>query len=181
MPPKGPETARVPTVRYGAEALTTRPEVLCRPRSAGLGRAQVGTLAARDPILSGAGPFVGSNVGRGLLRIYACGAGLVLLAVGLAGFTVSPKMNAAESFFHLAVGVLFVYLSLWQRDRDVVRTVIGGMGVLLLLSKGAVVAIVVLVGSGEPLFGSVEVVCFTVGFLSVIVARLGRDASTGAD
>ncbi|MDQ3377537.1 MAG: hypothetical protein M3533_11665 [Actinomycetota bacterium] len=116
-----------------------------------------------------------------MLRIYACSAGSVLLMVGLAGFAVLPKMNAAESFFHLAVGALFVYLGFWQKDRNVVRTVIGGMGVLLLLSKGVVVAVVVLVGNEEPLFGPVEVVCFAVGFLSVAVARFARDASPGAD
>lgn len=114
-----------------------------------------------------------------MLRIYASGAGSVLMLVGLAGFTVMPKMNAAESFFHLAVGVLFVYLGLWQRDPEVVRTVVGGMGILLLLSKGAVVAVVILVGNEEPLFGPVEVVCFAIGFLSVAVAGLGKDASTG--
>jgi hypothetical protein len=101
--------------------------------------------------------------------------------VGLAGFTVLPKLNAAESFFHVAVGAMFVYLGFWQKDRNVVRTVIGGMGVLLLLSKGVVVVVVVLAGNEEPLFGPVEVVCFTVGFLSVIVARLARDAPPDAD
>lgn len=116
-----------------------------------------------------------------MLRIYACAAGLLLLVVGLAGFTVLSKLNAAESFFHVAVGAMFVYLGFWQKDRNVVRTVIGGMGVLLLLSKGVVVAIVLLAGNEEPLFGSVEVVCFAVGFLSVVVARLARDASPGAD
>lgn len=123
----------------------------------------------------------GTNVGRGLLRIYACAAGLLLLVVGLAGFTVLPKLNAAESFFHAAVGALFVYLGLWQRDLDIVRTVVGGMGVLLLLSKGAVVAVVILVGNEEPLFGPVEVVCFAIGFLSVVVARLSKGTSTDVD
>lgn len=125
-------------------------------------------------------PFFGSNTGRSLLRIYACAAGSMLLAVGLAGFVVLPKMNAAEGFFHLAVGALFAYLGLWQGDRDVVRTVVGGMAVLLLVSKGAVVALVVPGGNEEPVFGPVEVVCFGVGFLSVNVARLNGGASTGA-
>lgn len=110
-----------------------------------------------------------------MLRIYAGAAGSLLLVVGLSGFTVLPKLNAAESFFHAGVGALFVYLGLWQRDRIVVRTVVGGMGVLLLLSKGAVVAVVLLVNEAPHPFGPVEVVCFAVGMASVIVARLARD------
>lgn len=98
--------------------------------------------------------------------------------VGLAGFSVLPKLSAVESVFHLAVGALFVYLGFWQRDPVVVRRVVGGMGVLLLLSKGTVVTFNLLVGSEEPMFGPVEVVCFVIGLLSVFVARFGKGNST---
>ena len=116
-----------------------------------------------------------------MLRTFARVTGLVLLAVGLAGLSVLPKLSAVESFFHLAVGALFVYLGLWQRDPVVVRRVVGGMGVLLLLSKGAVVTVTLLVGGEEPLFGPVEVVCFAIGLLSVLIARLGKDGASGPD
>ena len=113
-----------------------------------------------------------------MLKTYARVAGSVLLLVGLAGFSVLPKLSAAESFFHLAVGALFAYLGFWQRDPVVVRRVVGGMGVLLLLSKGAVVAVALLVGDEEPLFGPVEVVCFVIGLLSVLVARFWKDGGS---
>jgi hypothetical protein len=114
-----------------------------------------------------------------LLRIYAIAAGSLLLVVGLAGFAVLPRMNAAESFFHVAVGALYAYLGFWQKDPAVVRSVVGGMGVLLLLSKGAVILFEVLIGQEPPLFSPVEVVCIVVGLLSLLVARLAKAPPAG--
>ena len=53
----------------------------------------------------------------------------------------------------------------------VVRTVVGGMGVLLLLSKGVILMSSWLVSGDRPFFGPIEVTCLVVGASSIAASR----------
>ena len=109
-----------------------------------------------------------------MLRLYARIVGLILVSLGLAGLVGVVEVSAATSFYHAAVGALFAYLGFWQRDVLVVRTVVGGMGVMLLLVKGITMSVPLLWG-GAPLLGPMEVTCLVVGVLSILAARYLRD------
>ena len=109
-----------------------------------------------------------------MLRLYARIVGLILISIGLAGLVGVVGVSAATSLYHTAVGALFAYLGFWQHDILVVRTVVGGMGVMLLLVKG-ITMLVPLLWGGAPLLGSMEVTCLVVGVLSILAARYLRD------
>lgn len=110
------------------------------------------------------------------MRTYARLAGTVLILVGLVGITslagyfFLPKLNLAESFFHVSVGLLFVYVGFLHRDAEVLRSVVGGLGVLLLVSKAVIVGTGLLFGNDHDLFSPIEVVCVVVGLGSVLAA-----------
>lgn len=105
-----------------------------------------------------------------MLRLYARIVGLVLVSLGMAGLMGIVEVSAASSFYHACVGAFFVYLGFWQRDILVVRRVVGGLGLMLLLVKGATTVVPLLWGGGM-LLGPIELTCLVVGVLSVIVAR----------
>lgn len=106
-----------------------------------------------------------------MLRTYARAVGAGLLLFALAGFFYLPQLSFAESLFHTAVGVMFVYLGFLQRDLTVVRDVVGGLGLLLLAGKGVLVLAHLWWGEAH-LFGPVELVCLAVGVASALAARL---------
>ena len=113
-----------------------------------------------------------------MIRTYAKVVGVVLTLLGLAGFTGVVGVAWAASFFHAAVGVLFAYTGFVQKDMAVVRTMVGGMGVLLLVVKVVTILSPSLLGEA-PLSGPIEITCLVVGLLSVLAARYLRvDAST---
>jgi hypothetical protein len=105
-----------------------------------------------------------------MVRTYASTAGLVLVSLSLAGFVGTTQMELPANVFHLGVGSMFVYLGFFQRDAEVVRRMVGGLGVLLLSVKGVVILVPLLWGE-PPLFAPVEVTCLVVGLLSILVAR----------
>jgi len=122
------------------------------------------------------------------MRTYARVAGLALVLVGLVGLSSRtglfflPDLNLSESFFHVSVGLMYVYAGFLQRDLSVVRSVVGGLGVLLLVSKGVVITTGLLYGEDHDLFNPIEVTCLVVGISSVLVARyLKDDDRTGAE
>ena len=113
-----------------------------------------------------------------MLRLYARIVGVLLVSFGLSGFAGLVGLPVVSSFYHAAVGVLFTYLGFWQRDASVVRGMVGGLGVMLLLVKGATMLVPLLWG-GSLLLGPIEVTCLAVGVLSVLAARyLSDDAPT---
>ncbi len=64
------------------------------------------------------------------MRNYARVVGSVLVLVGLVGLTslaglFLPKLNLVESFFHISVGLMFVYVGFLHRDAEVLRSVVG--------------------------------------------------------
>lgn len=110
-----------------------------------------------------------------MMRTYARIVGVLLVLTGLAGFVGAVDTDGGADFYHMAVGGIFVYLGFWQRDAVVVRRVVGGMGVLLLLIKGAIILAPLAWGEGL-LLGPIEITCLVVGILSVLAARYLRDA-----
>ncbi len=109
-----------------------------------------------------------------MIRTYAKIVGVVLISLGLAGFTDVVGVAIPASFFHTAVGVLFAFAGFLQRDVAVVRMVVGGMGVLLLVVKVVTMLSPSLLGEA-PLSGPIEITCLVVGLLSVLAARYLRD------
>jgi hypothetical protein len=105
-----------------------------------------------------------------VIRLYASMVGLVLILLGSAGLADIVGWNLPVNIFHLGVGGIFAYVALFQKDIMVVRTVIGGLGLLLLLVKGVVILAPLLWGE-SPLLAPVEITCLVVGLLSVLSAR----------
>ncbi len=105
--------------------------------------------------------------------------GLVLILLGLAGLADIVGLNVPVNIFHLGVGSLFAYVGFFQQDISIVRTVVGGLGLLLLLVKGVVIVVPLLWGE-PPLLAPIEITCLVVGLLSVLAARyLPSDTSEG--
>ncbi len=74
---------------------------------------------------------------------------------------------------HLGVGVFFAYFGFFTRDIAATRLFVGGMGVLLLISKAYLFIVRWL--SGEPPFGGItHVVCLVIGITSILAARYLR-------
>lgn len=112
------------------------------------------------------------------MRNYARVVGSVLVLVGLVGLTslaglfFLPKLNLVESFFHVSVGLMFVYVGFLHRDAEVLRSVMGGLGVLLIVSKTVVIGIGLLLGDQHDFFSPIEVICLVVGIGSILAATL---------
>lgn len=112
------------------------------------------------------------------MRTFARVAGSILVLVGLAGLTslaglfFLPRLNLVESFFHISVGLIFVYVGFLHRDAEVLRSVVGGLGVLLIVSKAVVIGTGLLFGDEHDFFSPIEVVCVVLGIGSILAATL---------
>ena len=111
------------------------------------------------------------------MRTYARAVGAILVLVGLTGITslgelffFLPKLNLVESFFHVSVGIMFGYVGFLNPDAEVVRSVVGGLGALLIVGKAVVIGTGLLFGDDHDLFGPLEVICVVVGISSVLAA-----------
>jgi hypothetical protein len=113
------------------------------------------------------------------IRAYARIVGVLLLLASLVGGAgVIPTAFPAD-FFHAGVGAIFVYLGFLQRDVEVVRQVVGGLGILLLTVKAVVIFLPLLWGE-SLLHGPIELTCLVAGVLSIFAAKyLRSDAATG--
>lgn len=105
-----------------------------------------------------------------MIRLYTQIVGLGLILFGFAGLINIVGLEPPTNIFHLVVGGLFTYVGFIQKDEPIVRTIVGGLGLLLLLVKGVVIATPLLWGDA-PLFSPVEITCLVVGILSILVAR----------
>jgi hypothetical protein len=78
-----------------------------------------------------------------MLRVYACLLAVVLALIGLAALVsvLGGVVGPAASILYLSSAAIVAYVGLVRRDPDIVRIVVGGMGVLLLLT-GLFLAIV---------------------------------------
>ena len=110
-----------------------------------------------------------------MLRAYARIVGIVLLLSALVGGANVINTAWPVDFFHATVGAIFAYIGFLQRDTEVVRQAVGGMGLLLLLVKGATIVAPLLWGE-TLLRGPIEITCLVVGALSVLAARYLRDS-----
>lgn len=111
-----------------------------------------------------------------MLRAYARVVGLGLVALGLMGFVSALGWALATNFYHVAVGSFFIYAGFLQRDAEDIRSIVGGLGTLLLLVKGATIVLSLLF-SASPLYGPIEISCLVVGLLSILAARYLRDGT----
>lgn len=77
-----------------------------------------------------------------LLRGYALAVGMGLFGLGLVGLSpLPPNMITPENIMHLGVGLLYV-CGVWLIGAafDLLRAFVGGMGLLLVLGKGVIIA-----------------------------------------
>lgn len=119
---------------------------------------------------------------RESLRVYARVAGSILVLLGLAGLTLAPafifvpQLSLVESFFHVLVGAIFLYVGFLNWAPAVVRSVVEGLGVLLLAGKAFMIVTGLAFWGGGHLFGPVEITCIVVGLTSVLAARYLKGA-----
>jgi hypothetical protein len=101
--------------------------------------------------------------------------GFIFAAFNLSGFF-GPDLPA--NVMHLFVGLLYGYVGFWAGEAAPIRTLIGGMGALLLLGKGLIIAADLL--SGQDAFSSVtEVVCLVIGSTSILAAKYLPGGASG--
>lgn len=100
---------------------------------------------------------------------------VVLVAVGVAGFSGVLGWHSAVSFYHLGVGLLFVYAGFVQRDPLIVRQIVDGLGALLVVVKAITIVIPLVAWGHPPRHGPLQVTCLLVGVLSNLAARYLRD------
>ncbi len=110
-------------------------------------------------------------------KYFARAVAAVLVSVGLAGLVGALHWHSLSGVYHVALGLLFAYGGFFVEDRETVRQMVGGLGVLVLVVKGLVIFIPSLWGE-HPLWGPVEVSCLIVGIASVFAAKLLRDPTT---
>lgn len=121
-----------------------------------------------------------------LIRTFARIVGLLLVVAGLGGLFYLPRLffipdlSLGESFFHLATGAIFTYLGFFQPDEEVIRPVVGGLGVLLLLGKSAIISTGLLWGDAH-LFGPTEIICIVFGVTSILAAKYLQYDASGED
>jgi hypothetical protein len=106
-------------------------------------------------------------------RNYARIAAIALVALGLFGFADVIDWASPASFFHLMLGVLYGWVGFLHPSGEV-RALVGGLGVLLVVTKSVVILTPLLWGA-SPLHGPIEVTCLVVGLLSIVAAKYLRD------
>ncbi len=114
-----------------------------------------------------------------LLWVYALLVGTVLLVLGLIGFSLVPSnaLTFPENALHLAVGLIFCSGGLLLgNDPGSLGGFVGGMGFLLLLGKGTIVA-TRWVDAKDFHLGLFGGICLVAGATSLLVAALTRGSS----
>ena len=102
---------------------------------------------------------------------YARAVAVALAVVGAAALSGVVKAAHGSGVVYLFTGTLFAYAGFWNRDAGVVRSLVGGLGVLYLL-YGLVMAVLFLAW-GFPYEGKGLVQCLAnaaFGGLSVLLA-----------
>ncbi len=109
-----------------------------------------------------------------LCKYFARGAAAVLVSVGLAGLVGALHWHYLSDVYHVALGLLYGYAGFMVPEREAVRQLVGGLGVLVLVVKGLAIPVPLLWGE-HPLWGPIEVSCLIVGIVSVLAAKFLRD------
>ena len=80
------------------------------------------------------------------------------------------EIDSLDSFYHAALGIMFLYVGFLERDRDSVRLEVGGLGVIVLVSKSLMI-LALLLAFGYLEHSPMAVTCFVVGISSLLAAR----------
>ncbi len=116
-----------------------------------------------------------------LLRAYALLIGAGLLILGLTGFTFArPNMPSPENLLHLGVGLLFFAGGTLLEDLRLLRSFLGGMGVVLLLGKATIVS-TRWFDQGVFELPLVGVVCLVAGLTSLLLALFTGSGASSED
>ncbi len=108
------------------------------------------------------------------VRYYARAVAVVLVLLGLSGFTRVLTWAWLPSVYHVGLGLLFGYVGLFVRDKEDMRRAVGGLGMLMVTVKGITLLVLLLLGE-NPLWGPTEMTCFAVGITSILAAIYLRD------
>ena len=111
------------------------------------------------------------------IRTYARIAAIVLLAVAVFGFW-TWEWRVVSTFYHVGVGLLFLYVGFLIKDATIVHQMVGGLGVLLLAVK-AITILTPLTWGGHALHGPIEITCLVVGASSILAAIYLPDERPG--
>ncbi len=101
----------------------------------------------------------------------------MLLTVAILGFW-AWEWRVVSTFYHVGVGLLFLYVGFLIKDATIIRQMVGGLGVLLLVVK-AITILTPLTWGGQALHGPIEITCLAVGVSSVLAARYLPDEGPG--
>ena len=104
-----------------------------------------------------------------MIRAYSGAAGLVLIVLGLLGFSGLLGWNPPASVFHLFVGLLYLCAAFLLKEVLYVHQMVGGLGVLLVVTKMVTILSPALLGD-EALHGPIEITCLVLGFTSILAA-----------
>ena len=119
------------------------------------------------------------------LRRYAQITAAVFIVLSLAGFLSAVfdlsgifGLDVPVNVMHLFAGLIYSYVGFWRNETGAARTLVGGMGLLLLLGKGLLIASDLLIGHNA--FSPVtEVVCLVVGLTSILAAKYLPGGASG--
>ena len=75
-----------------------------------------------------------------LLNTYTQGAAVALVLAAVAGLFGVPVLAGGGPLLYLGTAAIFAYVGFWKRDAALTRAVVGGLGILYLLS-GAILAV----------------------------------------
>jgi len=110
-----------------------------------------------------------------LCRYYALAVAVALISLGLGGVL---RWEWRIDLYYVVLGFFFAYPGLFVRDREGVRQMVEGLGVLLVLVVVSVVVVLLLMSKGAY-WGPIEMVPFVVvGVVSVLAAKILRDIQT---
>lgn len=105
-----------------------------------------------------------------LVRTYARLATVALVATSVVGFSEVWGFDPLTGFYHVGVGALFAYAGFGERNPTTARRMVGGLGVLLVVTK-TVTVLASLVWFGVLEHGPVEITCLVLGIGSILAAR----------
>lgn len=103
------------------------------------------------------------------ITAYARLAGVVLLVLAAAGLALFGWDDAAI-YYHVGVGLFFLFFGSSRLGTTYVRQIIGGLGVLLVLVNGMAILVSWLLPV-EYLHGPIEITGLIVGVASILAAR----------
>src|ERR671915_426487 len=118
-------------------------------------------------------------VALGILA-YARLAGIALLVAAVAGLALFGWKDAAF-YFHAGVGLFFLFAGSAKLGTTAVRQTVRGLGVLLVVVKGAEILLSWLLPTRYVLHGPIEFTCLILGVTSILAASYLPDQPSRRD